>query len=101
MPAPPEQRFDQAADRLFFPSLWRRTGATTESDDASFEAKRAFLVGLWEAAQTEFEAALPSIPCPVVLRPRAEARARRALRNRIWKHYYPELFDREGADDAA
>lgn len=99
--SPARKRFDQAADRLFFPSLWRRTGAATESDDASFEAKRVFLSDLWEAAKTEFEAALPSIPCPAVVRPRAEARARRALRSRVWKHYYPELFDREGADDAA
>ncbi len=97
---PARKRFDRAADRLFFPSLWRRAGVATESDDAAFEAKRAFLADLWEAAKTEFEAALPSIPCPAVLRPRAEARARRALRNRIWKHYYHELFDREGADDA-
>ena len=98
---PARKRFDRAADRLFFPSLWRRTGATTESDDAVFETKRAFLADLWEAAKSAFEAALPSIPCPVVLRPRAEARARRALRNRVRKLYYPELFDREGADDAA
>lgn len=98
---PARARFDRAADRLFFPSLWRRAGAATEGDDAIFEAKRAFLADLWEAANTEFEAALPSIPCPVVLRPRAEARARRALRNRVWKLYYAELFDREGADDAA
>lgn len=97
---PARKRFDRAADRLFFPSLWRRTGAATESDDAAFEARRAFLADLWESAKTEFEAALPSIPTPTALRPRAEARARRALRNRIWKHYYPELFDREGADDA-
>ena len=97
--SPARKRFDQAADRRFFPSLWRRTGAATESDDAMFEAKRAFLADLWEEAKTEFEAALPSIPCPAVLRPRAEARARRALRNRVWKQYYHELFDREGAND--
>lgn len=98
---PARARFDRAADRLFFPSLWRRAGAATEGDDADFEAKRAFLADLWEAAKTEFETALSSIPCPAILRPRAEARARRALRNRVWKHYYSELFDREGADDAA
>lgn len=97
---PARKRFDQAADRLFFPSLWRRAGTATESDDAAFEARRAFIADLWESAKTEFEAAVPSIPCPTALRPRAEARARRALRNRMWKHYYPELFDREGADDA-
>ena len=90
------KHLDQAADRLFFPSLWRRASASTESDNASFEAKRAFLVDLWKAAQAEFDAALPSLPCPAVLRPRAEARARKALRNRIRKLYHPELFYREG-----
>ena len=97
---PARKRFDRAADRLFFPSLWHRTGAVTEGDDAAFEAKRAFLADLWEAAKSEFETTLPSIPCPAVLRPRAEARARRALRNRVWKLYHLELFDREGADGA-
>lgn len=94
------RRFDRAADRLFFPTLWRRAGVATESDNAVFEAKRAFLGDLRKAAETELNAALPTMPCPAVLRPRAEARARRAFRNRLWKPY-PELFDREQADEAA
>ena len=96
---PVSKRFDRAADRLFFPSLWHRAGVATESIDAAFEARQTFLADLWDAAKTEFEAALPSIPCPAVLRPRAEARARRAFHSRIWKAY-PELFDREQTDDA-
>ena len=97
--SPARRRFEQAADRLFFPSLWRRAGVATESDDAVFEAKRAFLGDLRKAAETELNAALPTMPCPAVLRPRAEARAGRAFRNRLWKPY-PELFDREQADGA-
>ena len=94
------KRFDRAADRLFFPSLWRRTSISSESDEAASEAKCAFLGDLMTAASAEFEAALPSIPCPVVLRPRAEARARRAFRNLIRKQH-PQLFSLEKNDDAA
>ena len=97
---PAQKRFDRAADRLFFPSLWRRASVATESDDAVFAAKRAFLGDLWKAAETEMNAALPTMPCPAVLRPRAEARAWRALRNQL-RNRYPELFDREQADEAA
>ena len=97
---PARRRFDYSADRLFFRSLWRRVGVHAERDDAIFQARRAFLAELMSAAEVEMNAALPAMPCPKILRPRAEARARRAFRNRVWK-LHPELFDRERADDAA
>ena len=90
-------RFDRAADRLFFASLWRRVDAASENAEAAYEAKRAFLDGLREAAEAELSTALLAISCPAISRPRAEARARRVFRNQIWK-FYPELFDRETTD---
>ena len=93
------RRFGHAADRLFFPSLWRRVVAVSKGDDAEADAKRTFLADLKAAAWTELDAALPAIPCPAVLRPRAEARARRAFRGRI-RRTYPELRDQDGVVDA-
>ena len=97
---PARRRFDRAADRLFFPSLWRRAEADGTSPDAEDEAKRAFLVDLLAASEGELETALPAVPCAAMSRPRAEARARRAFRGRVWNSH-PELFQREEADDAS
>ena len=88
-------RFSRIADRLFFPSLWRRVD--TASRSAAERAKIAFLTDLWDAASTEFEAALPGIHCPAIQRPRAEARATRAFRNLV-RNSFPELLDMEGGD---
>ena len=93
-------RFDHAADQLFFPSLWRRVAVASQSDDAVYESKHAFLTQLMKAAQAELNVALPAIPCTAIHRPRAEARARRAFRNRVWKDH-PELFGKEDANVAA
>ena len=96
--APAGKRFDRAADRLFFPSLWRRVDVRSGSDNEVSEAKLAFLADLMTAAKAELKAALLAMPCPAVLRPRAEARARRVFRNRI-RELHPELFHRETTDD--
>ena len=93
--APASRRFDRAADRLFFPSLWRRVEAGATNDpDAEEKAKMAFLSKLFEAAELELKAALPAIPCPTIRRPRGEARASRAFRSRV-RREYPALFQRE------
>ena len=93
---PARRRFDRAADRLFFPALWRRVEAADKGDDAAFDAKIAFLQDLECAARKELEAALPSIPCPAVLRPRAEARARRAFVGKLrGSEACSDLFNRE------
>ncbi len=94
------KRFDRTVDRLFFPSLWHRTNVATGSGDQVYQAKLTFLRDLMNAAETEFELALPAMPCPALLRPRAEARARRAFRNSIWRSF-PEVFDREHTVEAA
>ena len=95
------RRFDHAADRLFFPSLWSRVTADA-SGDANEEAaaKAEFLNALRNAAIAELQSGLPAIPCPTIQRPRAEARAWRAFRRRVRKEY-PVLFQEEDVDVAA
>ena len=87
-------RFNQEVDRLFFPSLWRRVEAATDPVSAERE-KIVFLKQLFRAAQTEFDSAIPGVPCTVIHRPRAEARARRRFRNSLWREF-PELFEQGG-----
>ena len=93
-----QERFDAAADVLFFPSLWRRVAALNASAKERESAKIAFLRSLWHATEAEFSAAMAAVPCASVLRPRAEVRARRALRNRIWKEF-PTLFGTENRNE--
>ena len=92
-------RFNQIADRLFFPSLWRRVEAVSDFDGRA-KTKIDFLIDLWKAGKKELEASLPAIPCTAIRRPRAEARARRQFRNAI-RRKYPELFEKENANAAA
>lgn len=76
---PARARFDRAADRLFFPSLWRRVEARAEGDEAVFRSQHDFLMELRTAAEMELKAAIPAAPCLAILRPKAETRARRAF----------------------
>ena len=94
------KRFDRAADRMFF----RHCGGASRSLRAAttvFDAKRAFLAELMAAAEAELEAALPAVPCPAMLRPRAEARARRACGKLRATAVCRELFVEERSDVAA
>lgn len=97
-------RFDRSADALFFPALWDRLAAAPE-DRA--RKRHDFIRQLFDTAAGIFEAALPTIPCPSILRPRAEARARPAFRNTVWAGHgggndFGFLFPKkETADDAA
>jgi CRISPR system Cascade subunit CasA len=93
-------RFDRVADRLFFPSLWHRLSVFSVGDREATDAKKAFLVDLHRAAQAELNSALLAIPCAVIRRPRAKARARQAFYFSVRKSY-PELFRQEDADVAA
>lgn len=83
-------RFDRAADKLFFPSLWDRL---TESKTGSDAGYYRFINALHQVAQTELAAAMPGIPCATLFRPRAEARARRAYFARLRKAEFQFLFD--------
>lgn len=88
------KRFNREVDRFFFPSLWRRVEAA--SDPAAKERERSvFLRQLSRAARSEFESALPGVPCTAIHRPRAEARARKWFRNSLWRKF-PEVFDQGG-----
>lgn len=83
-------RFDRAADRLFFPSLWDRLAESQTGSDAGYYR---FIRNLHQAAQIELELAMPGIPCATLYRPRAEARARRAYFARLRKAEFQFLFD--------
>ena len=99
---PARKGFDRAADRLFFPSLWKRVAALSQGDEAMSDAKRAFLSDLMDAAKKELAAALRGIPCPSVHRPRAETRARQAFGGIVRrKAACRDLFNVGEADDAA
>lgn len=73
-------RFDRAADAEFFPALWRRLAASPE-DRPNVSAN--FIKFLFDTAEVIFDAELPFIRCPSILRPRAEARARQAFRSTV------------------
>ena len=98
---PASRRFSRAADRAFFPSLWRRLDAATAGNALRLETKKDFLSGLKQAAARALEDTLPSIPCPSVYRTRAAIRARRAF---VWKlrndDDVRDLFLEESTDGA-
>lgn len=83
------------ADRIFFPELWTRLGATSTSEIATF--RRAFLDRLAAIARAEFSAALSSIPCASLMRPRAELRGRDAMERSI-RFAMQGLIPQEGAN---
>lgn len=96
---PVRDRFDRTADRLFFPHLWKRleaenSGSPQEVDRTGRDFRRALL----SAAKAELAESLPGIPCTAVQRPRAEARAQRAFRARLWK-LDAQLFQKEQQED--
>lgn len=78
---PARDSLQRQADTLFFPELWRRVAVR---DDAGIRPLRyAFLQALAAIARHEFNAALPSIPCASLMRPRAEVRGRAWLENSL------------------
>ena len=92
-------RFERRADREFFPSLWGRLAA---SSDAVAAAKVAFLRQLKRHADEVFQASLPEVPCPAILRDRARARARRAYEGTLRSdEACRDLFAEESADVVA
>jgi len=92
-------RFDRAADAIFFTHLWDRFEAQERGPEALEEEKLRYSKALYEQARIAFEAALPTIPCASIFRPRAEARACSAFTGAIWRHY-PELFDQPAQEEA-
>ena len=82
---PAVKQFNHAVDRVFFPSLWRRVAAKSESEDADTDARVAFLRKLKLAADLALASTLPATPCPTVHRTRAEIRAHRAFLGKLRK----------------
>ena len=93
------RRFNLAADRLFFPSLWRRVEVDESSVEDQAMAKREFLGDLKQAAESTFDEFLPAVSGVSVFRPRAEARARRAFHSTLRRDsVVNELFAKEDTD---
>ncbi len=71
-------RLDAVADRAFFPALWARFEAEQQGTPDDVEvARREFLLPLIDSARHLLAEGIADIPCPSILRARAEARARR------------------------
>jgi len=84
-------RFDRVADSIFFEHLWRRFEAQELGHEAVKAEEHSFAQELFSQAQSIFAAALPSIPCARLYRPRAEARARTRFFQNV-RREFPELF---------
>lgn len=84
-------RFDRVADTIFFEHLWRRFEAQELSNEAMKAEEHSFAQVLFSQTQSIFAAALPSIPCVRLYRPRAEARARMRFFQNV-RREFPELF---------
>ena len=90
------RRFHREVDHFFFESLWRRARAEEEGETDRFDSQCAFLAELLRIAEAELNLSLPGIPCPAILRPKAEARARRRFRTLLWSAF-PHFFERDTA----
>ncbi len=89
---PARERFQKRADDLFFQALWNRVAAKEKGGELVEESRLEFLRVLRAAAEDEFRASLPAIPCASALRLRAEARAETRFLGGI-REKFPELFE--------
>jgi CRISPR system Cascade subunit CasA len=90
--------FDRAADEIFFDHLWKRFAAQEAGKEAFKSETERFASELKNRATIIFDASLPSIPCPSLYRPRAEARARSKFRSMV-RYSFPELFSSQSTED--
>jgi CRISPR system Cascade subunit CasA len=97
---PAAKTLDRFADAIFFEHLWARFKAQELGKRELIKEEDAFAARLWQQTRTIFDHALPSMPCPSLTRPRAEARAGSALKYRI-RNRYPELFDHSRKQEIA
>ena len=91
--------FDRAVDAIFFDHLWARDAAQQQDAAAVTTEQAAFRRVLLQHAEAAFVAALPAIPCASLFRPRAEARARGALKGQL-HHAFPDLIAKAPTEDA-
>jgi CRISPR system Cascade subunit CasA len=81
-------RLDRFADAQFFPLLWEVLAAGADADvPRETQALSAFVSSLWDETRRLFEVSLPAVPCKSLLRPRAEANARRLLHGSVMKAF--------------
>ena len=80
---PATERLDSDADRLFFPSLWKRVAAANRDDGERQDAKVSFLRKLKDAGDAALDEALAALPRRAVYRERALVRGRRAFVNKL------------------
>lgn len=80
---PATEHLDSTADRLFFPSLWKRVSAASRDERDGDDAKVAFLQELKNAGEAALSEALATIPRRAVNRERAAVRARRAFVSKL------------------
>jgi CRISPR system Cascade subunit CasA len=90
---------DSAVDAIFFEHLWARFEAQENGPDARQAEELCFVRELHQQANAIFEAALPSMPCARLFRPRAEARARQSFYRSV-RYSFPELFPTYVNEDA-
>ena len=97
---PATEHLDGTADRLFFPSLWKRVAAASDENDR-YVAKVTFLRKLKDAGEAALDEALAAIPHRAVHKERAQVRARGAFAAKLRSaSAYSDLFQ-EGVHGAA
>jgi CRISPR system Cascade subunit CasA len=69
---PARDAFNRWVEMHFFDNLWKM--ATAKTDDDFRPLRLYFLEGMAKIARFEFRAALPSVPCASMMRPKAETR---------------------------
>ena len=89
----PVKSLDRYADEIFFEHLWARFEAQQSGKDALIREETAFAKKLWKRTQFIFESALPTMPCSSLFRPRAEVRARRALKSKELRCNFPVVLN--------
>lgn len=90
-----QKQLTHLVDEIFFEHLWSRLEAHDLGPEALDGEALRWARTINDCARRVFEAALPTIPCPSLIRPRAEARALRGF-NRAIRRQFPDLF--EGAE---
>lgn len=83
-----QDRFERAADALFFPHLFARFEAEGPAREA---ARLAFLKALTALAVPVFDGSLPAIPVSSIRRQQAHARARRQFHGAL-RSQFPDVF---------
>ena len=101
---PYARRLDAVADAMFFPALEDRFQASDAAEAA--DSRRTFARNLIAEAERLLMEAGTAVPCPVIRRHRALAKATSAFHGRLWRRQsvfsdQPEILGRKEMDDAA